>query len=127
MTYLVVVNTTQDNKIAKMQNYENRSEADAHVARVIENYPNAFVIDNPSPYVMEYTTVDVVTKTLTYDSASYITYKAMNDWKEAIAGTDGDMPRWGEDILDGMADKSGVAQITLDKLQAKKDLRATKP
>jgi len=26
-----------------------------------------------------------------------------------------------------MADKSGVPQITLDKLQAKKDLRATKP
>jgi len=26
-----------------------------------------------------------------------------------------------------MVDKSGVAQITLDRLQAKKDLRATKP
>ena len=53
--------------------------------------------------------------------------KPMNDWKEAMQGTDSGIPRWGEDILDGMADKSSVPQITLDKLQAKKDLRATKP
>jgi len=53
--------------------------------------------------------------------------KPMEDWKEAMQGTDSGMPRYAEDILDGMADKSGVAQITLDRLQAKKDLRATKP
>jgi len=53
--------------------------------------------------------------------------KPMNDWKDSMQGTDSDMPRTMEDILDGMADKSGVPQITLDKLQAKKDLRATKP
>ena len=41
--------------------------------------------------------------------------------------TDFAMPRFAEDILDGMADKSGVAQISLDRLQAKKELRATKP
>ena len=41
--------------------------------------------------------------------------------------SDGTLPRFAEDILDGMPDKSGVAQITLDRLQAKKDLRATKP
>ena len=41
--------------------------------------------------------------------------------------TDHGMPRYVEDILDSIVDKSGVAQITLDKLQAKKDLRATKP
>ena len=53
--------------------------------------------------------------------------KPMNDWKSSMQRTDGGMPRWGEDILDGMVDKSGVAQITLDRLQTKKDLRATKP
>ena len=51
----------------------------------------------------------------------------MNDWLENMATTDHGMPRYAEDILDSIADKSGVAQITLDKLQAKKDLRATKP
>ena len=51
----------------------------------------------------------------------------MEDWKIAMQRTDGGMPRYAEDILDGMADKSGVAQITLDRLQEKKDLRATKP
>jgi hypothetical protein len=53
--------------------------------------------------------------------------KPMEQWKEALQGTDDGMPRYAEDILDGMADKSGVPQITLDRLQAKKDLRATKP
>jgi len=48
-------------------------------------------------------------------------------WHNDISKLDKDMPRSLEDMLDGMADKSGVAQITLDKLKAKKDLRATKP
>ena len=48
-------------------------------------------------------------------------------WLEKVRQNDNILPRWGEDILDGMADKSDVAQITLDRLQAKKDLRATKP
>ena len=48
-------------------------------------------------------------------------------WYNDISKLDKDMSRSLEDILDGMADKSGVAQITLDRLQAKKDLRATKP
>ena len=48
-------------------------------------------------------------------------------WNNEISKLDKDMPRSLEDMLDGMPDKSGVAQITLDRLQAKKDLRATKP
>ena len=48
-------------------------------------------------------------------------------WHNEISKLDKDMPRGLEDMLDGMPDKSGVPQITLDKLQAKKDLRATKP
>ena len=48
-------------------------------------------------------------------------------WYNDISKLDKDMPRSVEDMLDGMPDKSGVAQITLDRLQAKKDLRATKP
>ena len=127
MTYLVIVDTTSDNKIAKMQNYENRSEADAHVARVIGDYSNAFEIDNPPDYDVDYTTVDIAAKTITYDSAAYDSDKVMNNWKESMRRTDNGMPRYVEDILDTMSNKSSVPQITLDKLQAKKDLRATKP
>ena len=50
-----------------------------------------------------------------------------DEWKESMQGTDSGMPRFAEDILDGMANKLSVPQITLDRLQAKKDLRATKP
>jgi hypothetical protein len=49
-------------------------------------------------------------------------------WHDDMAKADKTMmPRYAEDILDGMADKSGVNQISLDRLQTKKDLRATKP
>ena len=52
----------------------------------------------------------------------------MEVWLRRMVKTDRmGMSRVNEDILDGMADKSGVAQITLDRLQEKKDLRATKP
>jgi hypothetical protein len=54
---------------------------------------------------------------------------ALEIWEEAMETADREhsLPRYAEDILDGMADKSGVAQITLDRLQSKKELRATKP
>ena len=48
-------------------------------------------------------------------------------WRRQISGTDSSMPRFAEDILDGMPNKLSVPQITLDRLQAKKELRATKP
>ena len=48
-------------------------------------------------------------------------------WHNEISELDKDMPRSLEDMLDGMPDKSGVVQITLDRLQAKKDLRAKMP
>ena len=50
-----------------------------------------------------------------------------DEWKESMRRTDEGMPRYAEDILDTMSNKSSVAKITLDRLQAKKDLRATKP
>ena len=125
MTYLVVVDKTSDNKIAKMQNYENRAEADAHVARVLPNYPDAFVVDNPPFYVLDYTTVDVVAKTLTYDSASYIADKAMEDWKTSIQATDSGMPRFLEDLI---TSNSLVIPTEMKKRYDDKiKIRATKP
>ena len=71
--------------------------------------------------------LEVVDENLTEE-----TYTAkVNDelpWEEKMSNSDINMmSRVVEDILDGMPDKSGVAQITLDRLQVKKDLRATKP
>tara|TARA_Y100001951_G_scaffold102462_1_gene109182 strand:- start:75 stop:401 length:327 start_codon:yes stop_codon:yes gene_type:complete len=58
----------------------------------------------------------------------YVGPTDLENWVEEMARSDKTLlPRTMEDILDGMADKSGVAQRTLDKLKAKKDLRATKP
>ena len=58
----------------------------------------------------------------------YVGPTDLENWVEDMARSDTELlPRAMEDMLDGMPDKSGVAQITLDRLQAKKDLRATKP
>ena len=115
-----------DNKIAKMQNYENRAEADAHVARVLPNYPDAFVIDNPSPYVMDYTTVDVVAKTLTYDSVGYDSDTVMNDWKASMQETDDGMPRYMEDLITANSDFT-IPEKMKTRYDEKIALRATKP
>ena len=54
---------------------------------------------------------------------------ALEIWEEAMEAADREhgLPRYAEDILDGMADKSGVAIVTLYRLQSKKAVRATKP
>ena len=53
--------------------------------------------------------------------------KPMNDWKDTMNESDSSMiPRWSEDILD-MIGTTDLAEQTLDKYNAKKALRATKP
>ena len=112
MTYLVVVDTTPDNKIAKMQNYDSRAEADAHVARVLPNYPNAFVVDNPSAYVMDYTTVDVAAKTITYDSSGVDAQKVKDDAQGEITRLEGTVtPRRMRDALASDEGKAWVASV----------------
>ena len=71
MTYIAIVNTTPDNKIAKYQEYETKQEADDHILRVKDNFPNAFVVDKPEPYVFDYMTVNVGAKTITFDKARW--------------------------------------------------------
>ena len=71
MTYIAIVNTTPDNKIAKFQEYETKKEADDHILRVKDSFPNAFVVDKPEPYVFDYMTVNVGAKTITFDKARW--------------------------------------------------------
>jgi hypothetical protein len=47
-------------------------------------------------------------------------------WHNEISESDKDMPRSLEDVLD-MTGTDGLAQATLDRYNAKKTLRATKP
>ena len=126
MTYLVVVDKTPDNKIAKMQEYDTRAEADAHVARVLPNYPNAFVVDNPSAYVMEYTTVDVAAKTITYDATAYSDKRIMEAWKRDMQDTDGGMPRFLEDLITSNASLV-IPAVMKERYDNKVALRSTKP
>ena len=105
MTYLVVVDTTPDNKIAKMQEYLTRAEANAHVVRVLPKYPNAFVVDNYVKHRKAFETVDMVAKTLTYDSVGDTAFTKMQDWKTGLAHS---KPKRGRedhitDVLKGVA------------------------
>jgi hypothetical protein len=127
MTFLVVVEKTADNKISKFQEYPTRAEADSHIIRVAGKYPNAFVVDNYTLNSFEHTTVDIIAKTITYDSAAFETDKTMSDWKYKMAMTDGGMPRYLEDHIKD--DHDGVAsnEFLQGKYDDKKALRATRP
>jgi hypothetical protein len=125
--FIVVVKTTPDNKIGKYLDFDTQEEADAHLAKVLPKFPQAFVVEQIENVGFTHTTVDAVAKTITYDSVGHLAVQVMDEWKGTIHETDSNMPRYAEDILDSMADKSGVAQITLDRLQEKKTLRETKP
>jgi hypothetical protein len=60
--------------------------------------------------------------------APYVGPTAMETWVEDMARSDTALlSRAMEDMLNGMPDKSSVAQITLDRLQSKKDLRGERP
>ena len=71
MTYIAIVNTTPDNKIAKFQEYETKQDADDHILRVKDSFPNAFVVDKPEPCVLDYMAVNVGAKTITFDKARW--------------------------------------------------------
>ena len=111
MTYLVVVDTTPDNKIAKFQEYSTRELANSHVERVSGNYPNAFVVDNPSPYVMDYTTVDVAAKTITYDSSAYDAQKVKDDAQGEINRLEGTVTA--RRMRDALASDEGKVWVAL--------------
>jgi len=60
--------------------------------------------------------------------APYVGPTDLENWVEDMHRSDTELlSRTMEDMLDGMPDKSGVAQITLDRLQAKKDKRGERP
>ena len=124
--YMVILSVDTDKKITKYMNFATREEADTHVVNFQGQYPKAFVHENPGSWRSNHTYVDMDAKTFNFIVQDDLDASAMESWEYQMANTDGLMPRYIEDILDGI-DKSGVAQITLDRLQAKKDLRASKP
>ena len=124
--YLVILSVDTDKKVTKYMNFATREEADNHVVKFQGQYPKTFVHENPGNWCQKHTYVDMDAKTFNFIVQEDLDASAMESWEYQMANTDGLMPRYIEDILDGI-DKSGVAQITLDRLQAKKDLRASKP
>ena len=64
MTFLAIVAWTGANRIAKYQDYPTDAEAIAHVARVLGNFPDAFVAPDPGGSFSDWL-IDPVTKTLT--------------------------------------------------------------
>jgi hypothetical protein len=125
--YIVILSVGVDKKVTKYINFATSAEANAHIVKFQGQYPKAFVHENPGNWCSNHTYVDMDAKTFNFIVQEDLDASAMESWENQIAYTDGLMPRVVEDVLDGMADKSGVPQITLDRLQAKKNLRATKP
>ena len=79
--------------------------------KMIEKYPNAFVIDNPPSYNIEYTTVDVVAKTITYDSSAYDTQKVKDEAQGEINRLEGTVTA--RRMRDALASDEGNAWVAL--------------
>jgi hypothetical protein len=63
-----------------------------------------------------------------YEDTQTVGGRPMINWRVTMKESDTALlPRYAEDILDGMPNKLSVAKTTLDRLQAKKILRETKP
>jgi|SaaInlV_150m_DNA_6_1039752.scaffolds.fasta_scaffold60662_1 hypothetical protein len=63
------------------------------------------------------------------EELAYANAKPMKDWSEAMNASDYELPRYAEDILDGLnpVDYAKVSATTRAKNDAKKALRATRP
>ena len=63
MPYLAIVKV-ENNRIAKYQDYDSKSDADTHVDKY-----GGFVVDTPKSGIMDYWVIDEGAKTITHDSS----------------------------------------------------------
>lgn len=66
MKHLAIIAWTDENRIAKFQDYTTAAKAAAHVRRVRDQYPDAFATTSPNGILQDWR-VDPATKTLTLD------------------------------------------------------------
>ena len=121
MSFLVVVDATPSGKIAKHQDYNTRAEADAHVARVLPNYPKAFVVDNPGTYYTDHCTVDMDAKTFVYETAEHDAEKFIYTVLGEIRRLEGTVTA--RRIRDAMVSDEGKAWVANieDKIKVERD------
>lgn len=58
MTHLAIVAWDQAGRVIKYQDYDSQAGAEAHVARVAERWPGAFVAAHPGGGFMDWRVVD---------------------------------------------------------------------
>ena len=76
MSYLTIMKSDliDVTKIGKVAVFETQLEADDHVTQHIGQYPDAFVVEEPTlPYAEQECVIDVANKTLLYDRDKYNT------------------------------------------------------
>jgi len=121
MSFLVIVDATPDNKIAKLQKYETRLDADAHISRIAERYPKAFIVENPPAFGMDYATVDMDAKTFVYDNVRYDAEQIKTNAQGEINRLEGMVtPRRMRDALASDEGKAWVANVEA-KIKVERD------
>jgi hypothetical protein len=121
MSFFVVVDGTQNGQIKKYQEYSTRIEADAHIARVLPNYPKAFVVDNPGTYYTDHCTVDMDAQTFVYETAEHDAEKFTHTVLGEIRRLEGMVTA--RRIRDAMVSDEGKAWVANieDKIKVERD------
>lgn len=87
MKYLAIMKFDPATKgLEKFEEFDTEPEADAHVLKHIENYPDAFVVEGDSKTLsLIYCTVDNVAKTITQDDTKLTQRTHWKNWKSSMA------------------------------------------
>lgn len=121
--YIAIIAETEDHKIAKYQEFKNQAAADAHV----EKY-GGFIVVGTCPDI-NYTTVDMIAKTLILDTVKRDNDKIMNDWIQEMTQSDAEITREQEDLIDHLIDDHVqiVNPVIKARRDKKKEIRSRRP
>lgn len=123
--FIVVIEYTPQNRITKiLDGFGALLEAETAIAELDnELYPDAFACEAPNEGGNRDWLVDPIAKTLSFDVAPST---LLRDWKQQLAPTDKELPRWFEDYIDEneIVLKPGRVKDNYDN---KKNIRSQKP
>lgn len=124
--FTAIIAETTDHKIAKYQEFQSEFNANTHVQKYGGFVYTGIISD------IKYTTVNMITKTLTVDLISKKTDDLMNSWLYEMRQSDLEMSRIQEDLLDHLIDYHNfdfklINPALIVKWNNKKAIRRRKP
>jgi len=127
--FISIMRVTPSNGVGKYMQFETEAEADAHIAKFLDSFPDAYVAPHPGPSGLSFWVCDPVAKTVTVDTTAQTAGDDLRNWKMEMQDTDKYMTNEGEELIDSMTDaqKARLPQARRDIYTQRKEIRGRKP